>query len=180
MHEETTTLALEGWHEFYLLLGTAAAALLALLFVAVSIGVGYLTRERAGATRLFFSPVIIHFSAALVISAIALTPPTHPTFIEIALALTGAIGVIVSGTILVQVARSDYAEVVFVDHFGYGGVPAAAYAAIGASALLAAQGWTWSLHLLGASVVTLLLVNIRNAWDLMLTVVRHQGDHERT
>jgi len=31
---------LEHWKEFYLLIGTAAAALVALLFVAASIGVG--------------------------------------------------------------------------------------------------------------------------------------------
>jgi len=36
---------LDGWHEFYILLGTAAAALVALLFVAVSIGAGFLSRE---------------------------------------------------------------------------------------------------------------------------------------
>ena len=36
---------LDGWHEFYILLGTAAAALVALLFVAVSIGAGFFSRE---------------------------------------------------------------------------------------------------------------------------------------
>ncbi len=34
---------LSSWHEFYGLLSTAAAALVALLFVAVSIGTGVLT-----------------------------------------------------------------------------------------------------------------------------------------
>ena len=32
---------LHEWHEFYLLVGTAAATVLALLFVAVSLGAGY-------------------------------------------------------------------------------------------------------------------------------------------
>ena len=43
--------ALKGWHDFYLLVGTAGATLLALLFVAVSLGIGFLTEERQGATR---------------------------------------------------------------------------------------------------------------------------------
>jgi hypothetical protein len=30
-----------GWHDFYMLLGTASAALVALLFVAVSIGASW-------------------------------------------------------------------------------------------------------------------------------------------
>ena len=50
--------ALKDWHDFYVLVGTAAATLLALLFVAVSLGAGYLTEERQSATRTFMSPVI--------------------------------------------------------------------------------------------------------------------------
>jgi len=40
---------LNEWHEFYTLLGTAAAALVALLFVAASIASGFLNPARAGA-----------------------------------------------------------------------------------------------------------------------------------
>ena len=65
---------LREWHEFYVLLGTAAAALVALLFVAVSIGVGFLTPERATATRTFISPVVVHFSVVLFVSLLMLTP----------------------------------------------------------------------------------------------------------
>ena len=36
---------LAQWHEFYALLGTAAAALIALLFVAVSIGTSVMTPD---------------------------------------------------------------------------------------------------------------------------------------
>src|SRR5580704_12466997 len=35
--------ALKEWHDFYVLVGTAGATLLALLFVAVSLGTGFLT-----------------------------------------------------------------------------------------------------------------------------------------
>ena len=38
---------LEHWHEFYVLLGTAAATLVALQFVAASVGAGYLSFEKA-------------------------------------------------------------------------------------------------------------------------------------
>ena len=53
--------ALKEWHDFYLLVGTAGATLLALLFVAVSLGTGFLTEQRQEATRTFMSPVVIHF-----------------------------------------------------------------------------------------------------------------------
>ena len=43
--------ALHAWHEFYLLLGTAGATLLALLFVAVSLGTGFLNAKDQSGTR---------------------------------------------------------------------------------------------------------------------------------
>jgi hypothetical protein len=45
--------ALKEWHDFYMLAGTAGATLLALLFVAVSCGVGW---PRAGAV----APGLLH------------------------------------------------------------------------------------------------------------------------
>ena len=45
--------ALHAWHEFYLLVGTAAATVLALLFVAVSLGAGHLTSQNQAPTRTF-------------------------------------------------------------------------------------------------------------------------------
>ena len=56
---------LERWHDFYLLVGTAGATLVALLFVAISLGVGFLNDKRAAATRAFYSPVVVHFSCRL-------------------------------------------------------------------------------------------------------------------
>ena len=37
--------ALYEWHEFYILVGTAGATLVALLFVAVSLGAGFLSNQ---------------------------------------------------------------------------------------------------------------------------------------
>ena|GEM_PF-3024305 len=46
----------------------ASAALVALLFVAVSIGASFLMPERSVATRTFMSPVVFHSSTLLIIS----------------------------------------------------------------------------------------------------------------
>jgi hypothetical protein len=37
--------AIEGWHDFYLMVGTAAATLVGLLFVSLSLNVDVITRE---------------------------------------------------------------------------------------------------------------------------------------
>ena len=52
--------------------GTAGATLLGLLFVAVSLGAGYLTDEHQSAIRTFYSPVVIHFTSVFFLSAVAL------------------------------------------------------------------------------------------------------------
>ena len=64
--------SLHAWHEFYLLLGTAGATLLALLFVAVSLGTGYLSNKDQRGTRTFMSPVVIHFTSVFFIAAVCL------------------------------------------------------------------------------------------------------------
>ena len=65
---------LDNWHEFYELLGTAAAALLSLLFVVASIGVNAMTPETAGGTRTFMSPVAFHYANVLFLGLVALIP----------------------------------------------------------------------------------------------------------
>jgi hypothetical protein len=64
----------EAWHDFYLLQGGAAATLVALLFVAASVGIGYLTTRRLVQARAFMNPVVVHFTAVLTASAMALAP----------------------------------------------------------------------------------------------------------
>ncbi len=63
--------ALKEWHDFYVLLGTAGATLLALLFVAVSLGAGYLTEEHQSATRMFMSPVVVHFTSGSTLTLVS-------------------------------------------------------------------------------------------------------------
>ena len=85
---------LDHWHEFYTLLGTAAAALLALLFVAASIGAGILPRERSGPTRTYMSPVAFHYTAVLFVSAAALVPALTPLALGAVLACAAIAGLV--------------------------------------------------------------------------------------
>jgi len=66
--------ALQGWHEFYELIGSAAAALLGAMFVVASIGSGFLTQDRAGEVRLFLTPTVVQLSTVLFGCVLALVP----------------------------------------------------------------------------------------------------------
>src|SRR4029078_2259408 len=117
--------ALHEWHEFYILLGTAGATLLALLFVAVSLGTGFLSGKDQQGTRTFMSPVVIHFTSVFFLSAICLVPSHGPAFFALLIGATAVIGAVVSTYITVQVLRTDLTRYVQ-DYLAYGLLPALA------------------------------------------------------
>lgn len=166
---------IEHWHDFYLLVGTAGATLLALLFVAVSLGTGFLTEARAAATRTFYSPIVIHFASAFFISAVALVPAHRGTFFAALIGACAAIGFVVSLFVTVQLLRHDWTHYKQ-DHLSYALLPAGAYLALLIAAIMIWRENRLALDVLAGALLLLLLINIRNAWDLMLSMVRHAGD----
>ena len=168
---------LEHWHDFYVLVGTAGATLLALLFVAVSLGAGFLDDSRAAPTRAFYSPVVVHFTAVFFLAAISLVPSHRLVFFAAMIGACAAVGLCVALFVTIQLLRHDWTSYTQ-DHLAYALLPTIAYVA-----LLVAAAMVWSendfaLDVLAGSLLLLLIVNIRNAWDLTLSMVRHQTERQ--
>ena len=163
---------LAEWHEFYTLLGTAAASLVALLFVAVSIATDVLTPEPESRrnTATYMSPVVFHYTNILFLSLIAMIPTqTWESFgIVIAVASIGSFGF--SLLVLVRVHRNSISDLS--DRLGYGAVPMLCYATGLISSWLILKEQPAGLDLLAAAALALLVTNIRNAWDLMISLAR--------
>jgi hypothetical protein len=163
---------LSEWHEFYTLLGTAAAALVALLFVAVSIATDVLTTEPQSQrnTATYMTPVVFHYANILFLSLIVLVPTqTWDSFgIVIAAASIGSFGY--SFLVMMRVHRNSISD--FSDRLGYGAVPMLCYAAGLVSSWLIFEERPAGLNLLAAAALSLLVINIRNAWDLMISLAR--------
>jgi hypothetical protein len=155
---------LERWHEFYGLLGTAAAALVALLFVAASIGAGYLSAERGSPTRTFTSPIVVHYTYVLFLSLVALVPVNTDRSLAIIVGVSAAVGLAYSSLILMRVMRSHTID--FDDRLGYGASPPAGYAAALVAAMFIFHHSPIGPPLLAGALILLLIINIRNAWDL--------------
>jgi len=172
------TQALERWHDFYLLVGTAAATLVALLFVAISIGAGFLSPERAAPTRAFISPVVLHFTAVLVVSALALAPEHTGLVVAIVIAGCAVVGLAASLFSTIQQLRFRWTNYVQ-DYLAYGILPALCYATLLATAWLILMDNDAALDVLAAALLLLLTVNIRNAWDLTLSMVHRQTEREQ-
>jgi|HubBroStandDraft_5_1064220.scaffolds.fasta_scaffold74406_2 hypothetical protein len=165
---------LEGWHEFYALLGTSAATLVALMFVAASVAVGLLTSDRSIGTRIYMSPVIMHYASVLFVSLIALAPGLGDTALGLIIVACGLVGLAYSVFITIRLFRDSKSELV--DRFAYGAWPFVAYAGIVTAGVMIADRHKWAPDILAAAALLLLLVNIRNAWDLTVTFARRHSD----
>ena len=168
---------LSDWHEFYGLLGSAAAALVALLFVAVSIATEVLTTdpESRRNTATYMTPVVFHYANILFLSLIVLIPTqTWESFgIVIAVASIGSFSY--SLFVMLRVHRNSISDLS--DRLGYGAVPMLCYAAGLVSSWLILKEEPAGLNVLAAAALSLLVVNIRNAWDLMLSLARRVRPH---
>ena len=172
-----TVETLKPWHDFYMLVGTAGATLLALLFVAASLGAGFLTDERRPAIRTFMSPVVVHFTSVFFLSAVALFPWHRTEFFAALVGATALIGAIISTHITIKVVRTsmtNYLE----DYLAYGLFPCLGYLALLAAAVSIYLERDFGPAALGGALLLLVIVSIRNAWDLTLTLVRKRGKGE--
>lgn len=171
--------ALHEWHEFYILLGTAGATLLALLFVAVSLGTGFLSSKDQQGTRTFMSPVVIHFTSVFFLSAVCLVPSHGPVFFAVLIAGTAIVGVAVSIVISVWVVRTEMTQYL-PDYFAYGLLPVGAYLALLVASIMIYLGRDYALEVLAGGLLVLAIVNVRNAWDLTLSMVRRHAGERRS
>jgi hypothetical protein len=65
---------MRDWHDFYALVGTAAATLVGLMFVAASIGANIFNEKDLEPMKAFIAPAVVHFSIALLICILATIP----------------------------------------------------------------------------------------------------------
>ncbi len=81
---------IEAWHDFYMLAGSAAATLLGLLFVAVSLHIDMISKaSESGEVRMFSRRTFANFLIILSFAFIFLIPNQNPTGTGIPLLIIG-------------------------------------------------------------------------------------------
>jgi hypothetical protein len=162
---------LHDWHDFYVLVGTASATLVGLMFVAASIGSSVFNEEHRAPMRAFITPTVVHFSSVLFTSLLA-TIPTHSwRTLGGMLAAEGLSGSIYCGAILVQIIIRHRFNVDLTDRIFYALIPTLGYLLVLVSALLLLMQSAASANVIAAGLLTLLLAGIRNAWDMTVWIV---------
>lgn len=153
------------WDSFYVIVGSASGALIGLQFVVLTLIAGRPELRESGAGSAFATPTIVHFSAALLLSALERVP--WQSILAIAV-LWGLFGFIGSGYVVVVIRRMRIQAVYrpeFEDWLFFAVLPLAAYATLAVSAFVAPYHMRGALFGVAAAALSLLFIGIHNAWD---------------
>ncbi len=162
------------WHDLYLAVSAAAATLAGLLFVGISLHISVVAASPE--VRQLARVTLTNFFAVLLLGLLMLIPQTMPEQTAFAVIPTGVVSMLL-------VARAAWGS------FGSGhrlklgrrililrfGGSAAAYAGVTATGVLFALGApNAALGFLFAGIAFLLILAVRNTWDLLVTLAQHR------
>lgn len=168
---------LQHWHELYSVAAGIAATLMGLMFVVLSLGSRSLATEQGvQVTRALHTPIVVFFGTIIVVSMLMLMPDTAPA------ALGTLVGAVALGGIIYMVASGAYNiwrenELGIDDLVWYVVLPYVSYATLGVSAVMIWKAVPFGPHVEAGAVLLMLLIGIRNAWDLVVYSVQ-RGTHE--
>ncbi len=166
-----------GWHDFYVLLGTASATLVGLIFIAASLHVSALQpkdRQENGLFTLVYQS-FSNFLNVLLISAVFLMPQPGPTGLSIALAVVALLGIAERG---LQYRRGGAARLTQTrasravrseEHRAFRlYIPLLSYLALLVIAFLLYGGSTDCLYWMVAILLALIVAGARTAFILLI------------
>jgi hypothetical protein len=164
-----------GWENFFYLIGSAAGALIGLLFIVITLTAGHEPQRVARGAPVYVTPIVFHFAVVLLVSAISEVPGLSRTLVTVLLGIFAIVGLVYSAITTVRLCRKEWVDPIpgWSDKCFYGFLPASIYLA-----LLGAAAAIWILdgratYAVGAIMLGLLLLGIRNAWDLATTLAQN-------
>lgn len=165
---ETASSFLPPWSNFYVMTGSSAAALTGLMFVVITL-VNRVERSQRNQDGIatFSTPTVMHFCAALFVSAVLNAPWRSLIQAAVLIGLAGLYGVVY----ILRVMHRTKSLTAYVpdleDWTFYTMLPFIAYGAIFAGAIALPAVPVQALFALAGAVVLLIFTGIRNAWDIV-------------
>ncbi|HVT07854.1 MAG TPA: hypothetical protein VHO67_10365 [Polyangia bacterium] len=156
---------LSRWESFYVIIGSAAAALIGLQFVAAVLGAELRVVGGESVTRAFGTPTIVHFGVVLLNAAFLSAPWPSETGVSILVGTFGMAGVVYTLRVAQHARRQTLYKPVLEDWIWHTIVPLVAYAAMLASAIRLPRAPAETLFAVAGSASLLLCAGIHNAWD---------------
>ena len=158
---------LASWQNFYVIIGTAAATLTGLMFIVVTLLAGRSLRVSLSSEAIatFNTPSVVHFGAALLVSAILSAPWQAPWNAGFLLGLCGLGGVIYAVVIVQRTRRQSSYQPVLEDWLWHVIFPLVSYTTFLVAAIMLLVNPVPTLFGVGAAMLLLLFIGIHNAWD---------------
>ncbi|HTN73493.1 MAG TPA: hypothetical protein VMO00_20595 [Methylomirabilota bacterium] len=157
---------LEGWENFYVIVGSSAGALIGLQFVVITlIAAKPIARVDALAGGAFATPSVVHFGVVLLLSAIASAPWKEIIIVSFLWGLAGVCGFVYVVVVARRMRVQSAYQPVFEDWLFHVLLPIAAYAVLAISAYAGHSHARSALFFVGAAALLLLFIGIHNAWD---------------
>ena len=152
-----------AWRDYYVMIGTAAGAIVGATFVVVTLA-GTMEKREAG-LRGFITPNAVNLGVVLVGSGVLAAPNIPSLFFDAVFALGGLAGIAYCGIVIRRIRgfKLDVDDISF-----YVALPILSY-----MAFVVAAWWDWCygdgeapLRILACAFLVLLVVGMRNAWDM--------------
>ena len=178
--EEHAPGALRAWEAFYVIVGSSAGALTGLQFVVLTlISEGGRIRGSGATLAAFGSPNVVHFCAALLVSAVMSAPWRSLGAPGVAMAACGVAGFLYSIVVLRRaMSQKDY-KPVLEDWTWHAALPILGYAALAYAGVTLARERADTLHVVGGSALLLVFIGIHNAWDTVIYVMTERAREHR-
>ncbi|HML08321.1 MAG TPA: hypothetical protein VK430_09385 [Xanthobacteraceae bacterium] len=157
--------ALADWDSFYVIVGSAAGALIGLQFVVVTLIAEKPLLRAAQAGAAFATPTVVCFATVLLLSAVSRVPWPAITIVAALWGLMGLGGAAYAVTVARRMRLQTTYEPEFEDWLFHVVLPLAAFAVLALSAFAVDAYTREALFGIGAATLLLLFVGIHNAWD---------------
>jgi hypothetical protein len=165
---EAFTRAVEGWHDFYLMIGAAAATLVGLLFVSLSLNVDAITRPENDDLRMLAAQTFTSFICVIAFSVLFLIPDQGPAGLGLPLLGIGGYGLYKTASQFSQTRRKRPRA------WGRGSVarrfviPIVCFVTLVIIAGSVLLGQTDGLYWLVPVMILLIVTASSNAWELLM------------
>lgn len=171
---------LRDWQTYYFLTGSASAGLIGLLFVAVSLATTVVTPTSTTGTtegvHTWATPIIVHFSGALFISALLIMPTLTPASLGVILTLAAIACLVYLARTAVRLGRQQSSYPVDTGDWIWNIViPVAGHLLILGTALTLLANTSQNLNAVAVAVAALIATGIRNTWDLTVWLAAQRG-----
>lgn len=156
---------LAEWETFYVIVGSAAGALIGLQFVVLTLISERQTSRTSEAGAAFATPSVVHFGVVLLLAAVISAPWHSIAPVAATLGVLGVAGTVYSVVVARRMKRQTAYRPVLEDWLFYLILPFAAYILLAVAAFFPESRTRPAMFVVGAATLLFLFVGIHNAWD---------------